>query len=231
MTRALRLRAFGAAVVLALIAVFAAYVVARLQTTPSISTDLPYYLPYSTVHMTGGGMDPGVRYEIVTIRPDGSVVSGDAAHNPIPPAPYDSAVADASGNFAYDYLLTNVQGFYTVNVYKSSDTAHTTLIASTIFEDALSPNMDQCANGAPPFGDFHCDWQNGNLNGSNSSYLEGQVIPFRYTIDGFSGTGTHTFHLNYDFSSDSGAKGYDFLTAYNVTQTGADPCSGSAAAP
>ncbi|MBF6601261.1 MAG: hypothetical protein IVW36_12210, partial [Dehalococcoidia bacterium] len=216
---------------LGLAALLAFYVVAHLETNPTVTTDAPYYLPYSTVVISGSGLDAGVSYDVVVVRPDGSVVTADSSHQAVPPAPYDARIADVQGNISLNYLLTNMQGFYTVNLYRTSDTAHATLIAAATFEDALSPNLDQCANGSPAFGDLHCDWQNGNLNSGNSAYLEAQAIPFRYVIDGFSGSGTHTFTLNYDFSNNSGVKGYDFLTSYNATQTGADPCSGSAAAP
>jgi hypothetical protein len=207
------------------------YVVAHLETDPHVTTDSPFYVPWSTVHITGTGMDSGVSYDVVVVRPDSSVVTGDAAHLPIPPAPYDGVTADANGDFAMDYLLTNIEGFYTVNVYRTSDTAHANLIASTTFEDALVTNMDQCSNGSPAFADKHCDWQNGNLNGGNSAYMESQAVPYRYEIKGLPNTpGTHTFEITYDFSKSS-AKAIDFLTKYNVTQTGADPCAGSAAAP
>jgi len=96
---------------------------------------------------------------------------------------------------------------------------------------SLNVNLDQCANGAPPFADRHCDWQNGNLNGGNSRYQEADVVPFRYEISALPATpGQHTFHLQYDFSK-GGIKAYDFLARYNATQTGADVCSGSATAP
>jgi len=225
------LRGGLAAVVAALCALALFLYVARLETDPQVTTDSQFYLPYSTVHITGTGMDAGVSYDVVVVRPDGSVVSGDASHSPIPPAPYDAAIADASGTFTFDYLLTNMEGWYTVNVYRTSDTAHANLIASTTFEDALVVGLDQCANGSPRFGDFHCDWQNGNLNSSNSNYAEGESVPYRYEITGLPASpGTHTFKIQYDFAK-SGKKAFDFLTKYNVTQTGADPCSGSAAPP
>ena len=150
--RTLRLATVALGIVAA--ALFGFYMVAHLESNPQITTNSPYYLPYSTVHMTGTGMNAGVRYDVVTVRPDASVVTGADPHNPIPPAPYDSVLATGSGTFTYDYDLTNLQGFYTVNVYRHSDTAHTTLIATTTFEDALSPNLDQCANGSPAFGEF-----------------------------------------------------------------------------
>ena len=112
----------------------------------------------------------------------------------------------------------------------SSDTSHATLIASTIFEDALVVDLDQCANGSPiPVPT--CDWQNGNLNGGNSTYAEGESVPYRYEVKGLpASSGSHTFRIKYDFSK-AGIKAFDFLTKYNVTQTSADPCSGSSGVP
>src|SRR5689334_5648941 len=63
---------------------------------------------------------------------------------------------------------------------------------------AASPtvNLDQCANQATP-----CDWVNGDLNGNNSRYGEGLVVPFRLAIDGLTPGVAHTIHLNYDFTA------------------------------
>jgi hypothetical protein len=70
-----------------------------------------------------------------------------------------------------------------------------------------SVNLDQWSTLTPT-------WQNGNLNASNSAYPEGGVVPFRLAIEGLS-TGTHTIHINYDFTA-SGHKAYDFLATWNV---------------
>src|SRR6266508_5999232 len=77
---------------------------------------------------------------------------------------------------------------------------------------ALSVNLDQCANGTTP-----CTWQNGDLNGNNSAYAEGDVVPFRLAIEGLT-AGTHSFHINYDFTA-GGHEAYDFLATYNATET------------
>ena len=41
---------------------------------------------------------------------------------------------------------------------------------------------------------------------------------------------SHTIHINFDFTQ-GGEKTFDFLGTWDNTQTGADPCSGAAAAP
>ena len=38
---------------------------------------------------------------------------------------------------------------------------------------SLNVNLDQCANDTTP-----CTWQNGDLNGNNSAYAVGDVVPF-----------------------------------------------------
>jgi uncharacterized repeat protein (TIGR01451 family) len=74
-------------------------------------------------------------------------------------------------------------------------------------------NLDQCAN-APRTA--NCTWQNGDLNGNNSTYAEGLAVPFRLEFDGLP-TGTHTIHLNYDFTA-GGHEGYDFLADFDLTE-------------
>jgi hypothetical protein len=57
-------------------------------------------------------------------------------------------------------------------------------------------------------------WQNGNLNGNNSRYPEGGVVPFRLAVEGLS-KGSHTIHINYDFTA-GGHKAYDFLATWSA---------------
>jgi hypothetical protein len=73
---------------------------------------------------------------------------------------------------------------------------------------ATSVDLDQWASSDRA-------WQNGNLNGNNSRYPEGGIVPFRLAIEGLT-LGKHTIHLNYDFTA-GGHKAYDFLATWNVT--------------
>ena len=65
-------------------------------------------------------------------------------------------------------------------------------------------------------------WQNGNLNGNNSRYPEGGVVPFRLAIEGLK-PGTHTIHINYDFTA-GGHKAYDFLATWDITNAKGKVC-------
>ena len=71
-------------------------------------------------------------------------------------------------------------------------------------------------------------WQNGNLNGNNSRYPEGGIVPFRLAMEGLS-TGNHEIHINYDFTA-GGHKAYDFLATWNVTNAKNKICTPSGGA-
>jgi hypothetical protein len=79
-------------------------------------------------------------------------------------------------------------------------------------------NLDQWASTA-------LKWQNGDLNGNNSRYPEGGVVPFRLAIEGLS-AGSHQIHINYDFTA-GGHKAYDFLATWNLTNASGKICAPS----
>ena len=83
---------------------------------------------------------------------------------------------------------------------------------------AAGVNLDQWASS-------DLAWQNGNLNGNNSRYPEGGIVPFRVAIEGLK-PGAHSIHINYDFTA-GGHKAYDFLATWNVTNAKGKTCSAS----
>jgi hypothetical protein len=178
---------------------------------PTLVSDKADYSPHEIVHLTGSGYTAGAAYDLPVRRPDGSIVKGDGSFAP----GWDSVTADGSGAIAYNYALDGVFGIYEARVYPSSWSGNwdEAPLASVSFRDA-DVNLDQCANdepGTPP-----CEWQNGDLNGNNSEYAEGDVVPFRLAIERLD-PGEHTIHLNYDFTA-QGHKAYDFLATYNATE-------------
>src|SRR6476659_7261833 len=109
------------------------------------------------------------------------------------------------------------------SVAKSSTSGPTATSLTTAAAGSLNVNLDQFAN-QPGQG-----WQNGDLNGNNSSYGEGDVVPFRLAIEGLA-AGQHTIHLNYDFLT-GGSEAYVFLTTWTITENPnkcADPSAGGA---
>ena len=71
---------------------------------------------------------------------------------------------------------------------------------------ATSVNLDQWAT-------LDHAWQNGNLNGNNTRYPEGGLVPFRLAVEGLT-AGSHTIRIQYDFTA-GGHKAYDFLGRYD----------------
>jgi uncharacterized repeat protein (TIGR01451 family)/fimbrial isopeptide formation D2 family protein len=99
-------------------------------------------------------------------------------------------------------------------------------LAGSIAHGAVGMNLDQCANGAPPGARQSCtgaNWQNGNLNGSNSQYREGDSVAFRTEVSGLTAGTTYQVDIGYD-NTDNGKHAYDYLTSWNRTESG-DPCS------
>jgi hypothetical protein len=86
---------------------------------------------------------------------------------------------------------------------------------------ATTVNLDQWAS------QDHA-WQNGNLNGNNSRYPEGGIVPFRLAIEGLA-AGTHEIRIDYDFTA-GGHKAYDFLATWNATNAAGAICTPSGGA-
>jgi len=82
-------------------------------------------------------------------------------------------------------------------------------------------NLDQWASSDKA-------WQNGNLNGNNSRYPEGGIVPFRVAFEGLK-AGNYSIHINYDFTA-GGHKAYDFLATWNVTNAAGKICAASGGA-
>lgn len=86
---------------------------------------------------------------------------------------------------------------------------------------AVGVNLDQWASSDGA-------WQNGNLNGNNSRYPEGGIVPFRVAFEGLK-AGSHSIRINYDFTA-GGHKAYDFLATWDVTNAGGRICAGAGGA-
>lgn len=87
--------------------------------------------------------------------------------------------------------------------------------APSIDAASVTVNLDQWASSDRA-------WQNGNLNGNNSRYPEGGVVPFRLAMEGLK-PGTHSIHINYDFTA-GGHKAYDFLATWDITNAKGKVC-------
>jgi hypothetical protein len=78
-------------------------------------------------------------------------------------------------------------------------------------------DLDQCANGSS--GILQCagaNWQNGNLNGQQAKYVEGESVPYRVKITGLGvGSTGNTVTLEWDTTESSGKHAIDYLTSFD----------------
>ncbi|MGD0766087.1 MAG: hypothetical protein ABR978_07250, partial [Dehalococcoidia bacterium] len=109
------------------------------QAAPELTTDKGDYSPEEVVTITGGGFAPNTAYDIVVIRPDGTIVHGDGSFLP----GWDTTpLTDESGSFTYLYQLDGVQGTYVVEAYLSpfvGDPLSDTPITTVTFTDCPRP--------------------------------------------------------------------------------------------
>jgi uncharacterized repeat protein (TIGR01451 family) len=108
-------------------------------------------------------------------------------------------------------------------------------ISGTALIEGLNPPVaaaatvglfQQCANNMGNGFSGACQWTNGNLNTSNSSYTEGNSAPQRLWLTGLAPGSTHTLAISYG-TTRNGLHAYDFLTSFNWSEpwiTSADRC-------
>ncbi len=201
------------------------------ETTPTLTTDKADYSPGEIVVITGTGFAPG-DYALPVLRPDGSIVVIDPSLH-IAVNGWDTVTADANGNLTYNYQLNGIEGLYEARAYPAGWAGdwNETPVASVTFTDAaLGLNLDQCRNGTLANLGVDCGsvgssapaWENGNINGSNSQYREGDGLPYRNSITKLSND-TWTIRVEYDFTQ-GGDFAIDRLTRIDLTQH-SDPCA------
>ncbi len=87
-------------------------------------------------------------------------------------------------------------------------------------------DLDQCANIGPTCDtDNPSQWQNGNLGSSNSSYREGDAVPYRTKFTGLVADSTYAVNIAWE-TTKGGKRALDYLTSYDYSETTADPCAG-----
>ena len=191
---------------------------AYADVTPTLTTDKPDYHPAEIVQISGSGFTPNTSYDIVVIRPDGSIVKSDRTPG------FDTVVADTVGSFVYLYDLDGITGLYMVNVYDSSDPSHSTILASTTFTDTAAPSakLSHFANIK-----FPNEYTSGNLNNNIASYPEGASIPYRYLAADAQEGAVIVLNVMYQFKANEGGSdvdnAFDFLTSDDESQSITDP--------
>src|SRR5262245_51939407 len=139
-----------------------------------VTTDQADYSPEQIVTVSGNGFAPSASYDVVVIRPDGSIVKGDGSFR----SGWDTVQSNLLGNFTYLYQLDGIMGTSEVRVYPTpwSGDLSAPALAGMTFTDAAKVDLDQCRNGGVvtsgtqtfvqctenPAGDTNKGWVNGN---------------------------------------------------------------------
>ena len=157
----------------------------------SISSDQPEYMPGDTATISGVGFQPNHAIELQVIRADGSIVTGNGTETP----GSDAVTTDATGHFAYAYLLAGgdrsvYNGILTANAI-DPDSAAT--LATATFIDGDEFVVQGCDSNSH---NDHCNpdtavtgWAGGSnpINGWTSGELQGwqplDNVPFRVRLD------------------------------------------------
>src|SRR3972149_5697585 len=169
-----------------------------------VQTDSSDYLPGETVLITGAGFDPAESVQVQVTHLSG--ISGGEGHDPW------MASASAEGGFITSWVVPfddNVGETLLVTAVGQISG----LTATTTFTDAPpAGNLDQVRNGTvispidPP------NWVNGNLNASQSHYVEGHSIPYRLVLTNL-GIGAHNVKIEWDIKH-SDKQALDYITHY-----------------
>ncbi len=175
----------------------------------SLVTDKLDYAPTEAAIITGEDFTPNETYSLTVSSADDPATSTTV-----------EVTTDSEGSFTYVYQLDGIyRPNYLVQVFSGS-----TPIASVTFTDGNhapnpSADLDQWGNEAP------IGWQNGNLNGNQADYFEGDSVAYRMKLDNLS-LSPHTLTIGWD-TTKGGKHALDYLTSYDRTET-TDPCSGVA---
>ena len=86
-----------------------------------------------------------------------------------------------------------------------------------------SLGIEQCANLSSTC-DTPAEWITGNLGQSKALYLEGQSVPYRAVLSGLTAGRTYAVRIEWD-TTESGKHALDYLTSFDRTEAGADPCA------
>lgn len=189
---------------------------------PAVATDQADYAPGQTAVITGTGWSPGEVVTLVVRHIDGEAEGGNG-HEPW------TVSATEDGSFETTWYVDPDDSLGSTFLLTATGASGAT--AQATFTDNIGLNLDQCQNGTLANLNTACgtqptQWANGNINGQNSQYREGDGLPYRNFVSGIP-NGTWVIRIQYDFTK-GGIYAIDRLTRYNLTQN-SNPCLGTAA--
>lgn len=188
-------------------------------TDPRLELDKGYFAFGENVVLRGSGFEP---FELLNL----SVRRTDETSVPLVNGGLLlewAIVTDENGAFASNWVMS-FEGF----AFRAEAISRNSKYPISVDFLLLAPsvNIDQCRNGPidTPNICTGSAWVNGNLNGSQAHYVEGDSVPYRITMTDVP-IGAHSITIEYD-STESGKHAIDYPTTYNRTEVAADPCTG-----
>lgn len=191
---------------------------------PTISTDFPDYPPGALVTLTGTDWAPD---EVVEIYVNDTANKTWEWRGTVTASP--ATETDPGGRFTVSFYLPT---WFVAN-YTVVATGPLSGTATATFTDLSIGTYDQCSNDQGvgySSGDTGCRWINGNLQGNNSIYSEGDATVQRLWLTEFTPGTTHTVTLKYG-TTKGGKHAYDYLTTWDWSEnwlTLPDRCQGIA---
>ena len=182
-----------------------------------VQTDKADYLAGEVVVITGSGWEPG---EIVTIlvQEEPSIHSDRKL----------SVVADSLGRIFDNQFVPESHDVGVMFIVSARGVSSGGSASTMAAQAKPAANLDQWANCAL---NQVCpgSWQNGNLNGSQAHYSEGDSVPYRAVFSSLVAGATYTATIEWD-TTQSGKHAIDYLTTWNRTEN-PNPCAGVAGIP
>lgn len=138
-----------------------------------------------------------------------------------------TAVADEKGAFTAAWSGFGQPGLLFRAIGAKSQHIGEVRFSTANITNAASANLDQCRNGSlDSANDCSADnWVNGNLNGSQAHYIEGDSVPYRIVFDGLNTAMEHNVTIQWD-TTEGGKHAIDYLTTVDRTEPLANPCYG-----
>jgi large repetitive protein len=175
----------------------------------SITSDLADYRPGATVSLTGRDWTPSLAVHIRVDDTAGQTWKLDSSPDP---------VAASDGTLAYQFTLpTSFIATYSVLATQAQGDGTTVSATTTFTDQGPANNIDQFANDAPT------GYQNGNLNGNQATYKEGDSVPYRSRLTELTPGATYRVTIEYD-TTQNGLHAEDYLTTWSRTVPSANPC-------
>src|SRR5947207_530746 len=185
-----------------------------------LQADRRHYEPGEVVIFTGSGWRPGEMvvfslHEEPQVHPDVTL----------------NAIADFAGAIFDNEFIVHGHGGVDVNYSVTARGEESGLTVQAAFGNP-AVNIDQCANGdGATDACLGAAWQNGNVNGNQADYFEGDTIPYRDKFTDLTTGTTYSKTIEWD-TTKSGKHAIDYLTTWNRSALpGSDPCDGTALAP